>query len=178
MTAMNIVLSRIKKRITPFTMLVVIVLTGISALWFFPASTIPAETEFRLLDGRKLSLQDLRGRPVLVNFWATNCPPCIEELPELMQLYRELHPRGLEIIGVSAAYDPPIVVQEFVQRRGIAYPVALDLDGKIARAFGGVAYVPTTYILASNGNVVLKYAGRLDVAKARRIIAKYLKPAS
>lgn len=76
------------------------------------------------------------------------------------------------------AYDPPIVVQDFIKRHGLPYPVSLDLDGKVARAFGGVAYVPTSYILAPNGNIVLQYSGRLDVPKARRIIMKYLKTAS
>ena len=173
------IFSRIKKRVTPITMLVVVVLiTGTAALWLLPVASLPPETEFILLDGRKLFLQNLRGRPVLVNFWATSCPPCIEELPDLAQLYRELQPQGLEIIAVSMAYDPPIVVQDFVKRYNLPYPVSLDLDGKIARAFGDVAYVPTSYILAPNGNIVLQYSGRLDVPKARRIIMKYLNSTS
>ncbi len=167
-----------KNRLTLFIALIgIAVLAGLAVTFLLPSSP-PSQTALVLLDGRTLTLQSLRGRPVLVNFWATTCPPCIEELPDLAQLYRELQPQGLEIIAVSMAYDPPIVVQDFVKRYNLPYPVSLDLDGKIARAFGGVAYVPTSYILAPNGNIVLQYSGRLDVPKARRIIMKYLKTAA
>ncbi len=147
-----------------------------AATWLFPpAPPIAAETEFVLLDGKKLTLQSLRGRPVLVSFWATTCPPCVEELPDLIQLYRDWHPRGLELIAVAMPYDPPIRVQEFVQRHDVPYPVALDVQGMVTSAFGGVPYVPTAFIIAPDGKTELVYTGRLDIAKARRIISRYLK---
>lgn len=151
-----------------------------AAIWLFPpAPRVPPETEFTLLDGSKVTLQSLRGRPVLVSFWATTCPPCVEELPDLIQLYKDWHPQGLEMIAVAMPYDPPFRVQEFVQRHAVPYPVALDVQGKVTSAFGGVPYVPTAFVIAPDGKTELSYTGRLDIAKVRRIISRYLKePAS
>ncbi len=145
-----------------------------ATLLFFPLSSVPPETEFVLLDGRKISMQTLRGRPVMVSFWATTCTPCIEELPDFIRLYQEWHRLGFELIAVAMPYDPPTRVQEFVQRHGLPYPVALDIDGKITSAFGGVPYVPAAFIIAPNGTIELSYTGRLDITKAQRIISKYL----
>ncbi len=142
---------------------------------FPPSPPVPPETEFTLLDGKKMTLQSLRGRPVLVSFWATTCPPCVEELPDLIQLYRDWHPQGFELIAVAMPYDPPIQVQEFVKRHNVPYPVALDVQGIVTSAFGGVPYVPTAFLIAPDGKTELHYTGRLDMAKARRIISRYLK---
>ena len=147
-----------------------------AATWLFPpAPRVPPETEFVLLDGTKKTLQSLRGRPVLVSFWATTCPPCVEELPDLIQLYKDWHPQGLEMIAVAMPYDPPIRVQEFVRKHAVPYPVALDVQGAVTSAFGGVPYVPTAFIIDPNGKTELIYTGRLDIAKVRRIISRYLK---
>lgn len=165
-----------KKQAAPLAILAAAaVLAWAATFLFFPPSTVPSETEFVLLSGKKVSLQTLRGRPVLVSFWATTCQPCVEELPDLIRIYQEWHPLGLELIAVAMPYDPPILVQEFVRRHAIPYPVALDVDGGITRAFDGVSFVPVAYLIAPNGKIVLHYTGRLDIAKTRRIIAKYLK---
>ncbi len=165
-----------KKRVTPFAILALAAtLAWAAIILILPSSSIPPETEFTLLDGRKVTLRSLRGRPVLVSFWATTCRPCIEELPDLIRLYNAWHALGFELIAVAMPYDPPALVQEFVQRRGLPYPVALDVQGKLTTAFGGVPYVPAAFLIAPNGNIVLNSTGRLDIDKARRIIAKHLK---
>ncbi len=142
---------------------------------FPPILSVPSETEFVLLDGKKMTLQSLRGRPVLVSFWATTCPPCLEELPDLIQFYKDWHPQGLEMIAVTMPYDPPSRVQEFVQHHNVPYPVALDVQGVVTSAFGGVPFVPTAFLIAPNGKTELSYTGRLDIAKVRRIISRHLK---
>lgn len=168
-----------KRRIRPlFILIAAAVLAWLAAIVILPSTSVPRQTEFVLLDGTKLSLQSLRGRPVLVSFWATTCAPCVEELPDLIRLYREWHGLGFELIAVAMPYDPPTLVQKFAQRYALPYPVALDIDGKVTSAFGGVPYVPAAYLIAPNGNVELSYTGRLDIAKTQRIIAKYLKPAT
>ena len=163
-----------KRRTAPLALLAAVVALAAALIWLLPSSTPSKETQFVLLDGRTVTLASLRGRPVLVSFWATSCAPCVEELPDLIRLYHEWQPRGLELIAVAMPYDPPSLVQQFVQQRGVPYPVALDLDGKITTAFGGVPYVPAAFLLAPNGRIELRYTGRLDMAKARRVIAKYL----
>jgi len=168
-----------KKRIRPLVILIsAAVLAWLVAVLILPSTSVPKQTEFVLLDGSKLSLQALRGRPVLVSFWATTCVPCVDELPDLIRLYQEWHGLGFELIAVAMPYDPPSLVQKFAQRYALPYPVALDIDGKVTSAFGGVPYVPAAFLIAPNGNVELSYTGRLDIAKTRRIIVKYLKPAT
>lgn len=168
------------KRLKKHTKLLVILAVAAVLAWaatylFPPAPRVPPETEFTLLDGSKITLQSLRGRPVLVSFWATSCPPCVEELPDFIQLYREWQPQGFELIAVAMPYDPPILVQQFVRQHNVPYPVALDVQGRVTSAFGGVPYVPTVFVIAPNGKTELSYTGRLDMAKARRIISRYLK---
>lgn len=154
------------------------VLAGLATLLFPPVSRVPPETEFALLDGNKLTLASLRGRPVLVNFWATTCAPCVEELPDLIRLYREWQPRGLELIAVAMPYDPPIRVQEFVKQHTVPYPIALDVQGKVTSAFGGVPFIPAAFLIGPNGITELNYTGRLDIDKVQRMISRHLKDPS
>lgn len=158
-----------------FVVFVLAALAGlVVTLWPASMSRGVANVQFQLLDGRKIALDTLRGRPVLVAFWATNCKPCIEELPDLIKLYNELRPRGFELIAVAMPYDPPLNVQTFVKNKNVPYPVALDVEGKIVRAFDGVPYVPMAFILDANGKIAYQQAGKLDIAKARRIIGREL----
>lgn len=139
-----------------------------------PSARRTPTVEFTLINGAKLAVNELQGRPVLINFWATSCKPCIEEIPELTQLYVELRPRGLQIIGVAMPYDPPARVLEFSKRYGIPYPVALDIDGRTISAFGDVAAVPTTLLIAPDGRILLRRTGVLDVPKVRQTILRLL----
>ncbi len=161
-------------RRTAFIVFVFAAIAGLLiTLW--PASVLRGvDVEFQLFDGRKITLAELRGKPVLVAFWATNCKPCIEELPDLIKLYKELHPKGFELIAVAMPYDPPLNVQTFVQKQNVPYPVALDVEGKVVRAFDGVPYVPMAFILDANGKIAYQQPGKLDIAKTRRIIEREL----
>jgi peroxiredoxin len=165
----------VKRRLALPAILAVAAVIAVSVALLSPSSAPPPETEFTLLDGRQVTLRSLRGRPVLVSFWATTCQPCVEELPDLIRLYNDWHALGFELIAVAMPYDPPALVQEFVQHRGLPYSVALDVQGKLTTAFGGVPYVPAAFLIAPNGNIVMNSTGRLDTDKARRIMAKYLK---
>ena len=158
----------------PLILIAAIVIAVIVAL-LLPSSAPPPETELTLLDGRQITLGSLRGRPVLMSFWATSCPPCVDEIPDLVRMYNTWHPLGFELIAVAMPYDPPALVQEFTQHRGLPYPVALDVQGKLTSAFGGVPYVPAAVLIAPNGNIVMNSTGRLDIDKTRRIISRYLK---
>ena len=162
-------------RRTAFVVFVLAALAGLTVmLWPEPSPRRVADAEFLLLDGSKITLAELRGRPALVAFWATNCKPCIEELPDLIKLYKELHPRGFELIAVAMPYDPPLNVQTFVQKKNVPYPVAIDVEGKVVRAFDGVPYVPMAFILDANGKIAYQQAGKLDIARTRRIIEREL----
>ena len=151
------------------------VVLAVAAVWFMPAGLRQAPPLVgQTLDGRTLTLEQLRGKPVLVTFWATTCPSCIEEMPHLIELYRELNPKGLEIIGVAMTYDPPEQVRTLAKQRQIPYPIVLDAQGRIAREFDNVRLTPTTVLISPDGRIVHYRLGLLDLPKLRETIQEML----
>ena len=132
---------------------------------------------FKIVDGRSLDLKQLKGRPVLVAFWATSCESCVKEIPHLIELYQELAPGGLEIIAVAMAYDPPNRVMEMRQHKQIPYPIVLDIQGKIASAFGNIRFTPTTFLINPEGKVIIQKTGMINMLELRQKIHTML-PAS
>ncbi|MFZ1324696.1 MAG: TlpA disulfide reductase family protein, partial [Candidatus Contendobacter sp.] len=109
-------------------------------------------------------------KPVLVTFWATTCPSCIEEIPHLVELYQEFKPKGLEIIGVAMAYDPPEQVRTLARQRQIPYPIVLDTQAQIARAFDDVRLTPTSVLISPQGQIVQYRLGLLDLPQLRKTL--------
>lgn len=118
------------------------------------------------LAGDTLRLEDLDAELLIINFWATWCGPCIEEIPELTDLYTELHPHGLEIIGIALDEEGAEVVAPFASELNMNYPVALD-DGTVAEAFGGVWALPTTYVVDADGKIEQRVIGLFPVEENR-----------
>jgi peroxiredoxin len=166
-----------RKRASPFIVFAAAILCAALLAWALPIQPAGPHPDLRLalLDGRTLNFAQFRGRPVLVTFWATNCAPCVEELPDLISLYRDLGPRGLELVAVAMAYDPPLNVQTFVRERAVPYPVALDVDGAIARAFDDVSFVPSAFIVDPQGRIIYRQIGKLDIAETLRALTPFLK---
>jgi thiol-disulfide isomerase/thioredoxin len=153
-----------------------VLLVAAIVLWLPSRTPSPApDVTFTLLDGGTRTFASLRGRPVLVSFWATSCAPCVEELPDLIRLYEEWKPRGFELIAVAMPYDPPLYVDKFVRERAVPYPVALDVQGIVTRAFG-VGFVPMTFLMSPEGNLLYQQAGKLDFARLHRMIEPLLPP--
>ncbi len=144
------------------------VILAFLAIWLMPAGLSPAPPLLaKTLDGRTLTLEQLRGKPVLITFWATTCPSCIQEMPHLVELYQEFQPRGLEIIGVAMSYDPEQQVRALVEQRQIPYPIVLDTSGSIAREFNNVQLTPTTVLISPEGRIMEYRLGLLDLPKLR-----------
>jgi len=129
---------------------------------------------FITITGKKIALEGLRGKPVIVTFWATDCPACIEEIPYWVALYRQFHDRGLELIAVSMYYDPPSHVVGMAQARRLPYDVALDLTGEQARAFGDVELIPTTFVIDPAGGIIEHKTGAVDPDHLTSLIEKLL----
>lgn len=147
------------------SLLAILLLAGAGLLaWSVNGTRQAPEVDFVLTNGRILALDSLRGRPVLVTFWASTCPTCLAEMPHLAELYRELAPQGLELIGVAMPHDPPPVVLDIVRRRELPYPVSFDLESRLVRAFGDVRLTPTTLLISPDGEIVLQKTGPLDMA--------------
>lgn len=152
-----------------------IVLLAISLLgWQLVGHTGPPAVSFVLTDGRQLSLQALHGRPLLISFWASDCAPCLQEMPALGELYRELAPQGLALIGVAMPHDPPSRVLDVQRRLAPPYPLAFDLEAQVVKAFGNIRVTPTHILLAPSGEVVFKHTGMLDMAHTRDTIRTLL----
>jgi thiol-disulfide isomerase/thioredoxin len=113
----------------------------------------------RDLDGHSLSLASFRGKVVLINFWATWCPPCRAEIPDLIALQDKYRDR-LQIIGISQDEVPPEVVKRFVADHKINYPVVMT-SPEIEKAFPGISALPTSYIVDRDARVVQKHVGML-----------------
>jgi thiol-disulfide isomerase/thioredoxin len=109
------------------------------------------------LNGQIISTAALRGKVVIVNFWATWCPPCQEEIPEMMELQKEYQGK-LQIIGVSMDDGPDGPVKQFADKIGMNYPVVMGSDA-LSEEYGGIPALPTSYIVDPQGRVVQKHVG-------------------
>ena len=154
----------------------ILTVTGITSwLWFKPSGLKWApDVTFSTLEGEKINMRELRGQPVLVTFWATTCPGCLKEMPHLVELYEEFDGGGFELIGVAMAYDPPNRVLELTTERQLPYPIALDIDGAIATAFGNVMLTPTSFLIAPDGRIIKHESGEMNIHKLRQQIENLL----
>ena len=127
---------------------------------------------YTLLDGRKSDLAALRGHVVLVNFWATNCAPCVEEMPAMVANWRRFSPQGFETLAVAMHYDPPALVSNFAQARALPFGVVIDNTGEIAQRLGNVQFTPTTLLINKRGEIVRRWIGKTDFAAIAPLIAE------
>jgi len=114
--------------------------------------------------GKSVRLSDFRGKWVLVNFWATWCPPCLAEIPDLESLYRE---GRLTVIGVAMSYRRSAEISDFIGKNGITYPVILG-DEDVAEQFGEPDSLPTSFLYSPTGQLVGQHEGPLS---AKEIMA-------
>lgn len=151
----------------------VLLIAVLAFVWFTPSGIKQAPPlSVTTLNGEAINLASLQGKPVLVTFWATTCPGCIKEIPHLIELYKELAPQGLEIIGIAMDYDPEDQVRTMVTQKKVPYPIAIDKDGSAALAFGGVTLTPSSFLIDPQGRIVQYKLGEMDMkALHNRIIA-------
>ena len=114
------------------------------------------DVRFTTLDGQTTQLSALRGKVVLVNFWATTCTTCVAEMPQLVDTYNKFAPRGFETVAVAMSYDPADYVRNYATKNALPFKVALDTDGSAAKGFEDVRLTPTTFPIDKQGRVVQK----------------------
>lgn len=160
-----------KIRITPSRLILlaplILILVVISTNLINHISSKAPDVTFTTITGKKIAMKDLRGKPVIVTFWATDCPTCIKEIPDLIDLYAKYHKQGLEIIAVAMYYDPPNHVVSMTENRNLPYYVALDLKAEHAHAFGDVNLIPSTFLIGPDGLIHLKITGAFDPAEMK-----------
>jgi thiol-disulfide isomerase/thioredoxin len=151
-------------------------LIGSLGLWWLTPDRLTQAPDITLttLQGKELSIPIPQGGPLLVNFWATSCPGCLEEIPHLIELYKELAARGFQVIGIAMAYDPPNRVIALSQSKQIPYPIALDIRGEAAKAFGNVSLTPSSFLIAPGGRIIHRQTGELELNKIRSLVVDML----
>ena len=110
--------------------------------------------------GADQSLGDLKGKVVFLNFWASWCGPCREEMPSMEALYGRFKGRGFEILAVNCQEKEDTVLA-FMANNGLSFPAALDLDGRVS-GFYGIQAIPATFLIDRSGNIVLRLVGSID----------------
>ena len=168
---------RLKKyRPSPVTL---ILLGLIAYVWFRPPAWVTDQQQaappllVTLTDGRLLSLADLRGKVVLVNYWATWCPYCRHEMPAMQRFYQDYKNKGVEVLALSQD-DDVAKVRQFLREEGYSFPVAMDVPGSSA-AFGGVTKLPTSFVIDKRGMVRKKISGQVHYARLEALVLPLLK---
>jgi len=127
-------------------------------------------TDFKLkdLNGNELSLSDLRGKKVFLNFWATWCPPCKAEMPEIEKLYQETKNSDLVILTVDIG-EPLSDVKTFIDQNNYNFKVLLDSNQKVAAQYG-ISAIPTSFFIDKEGNIISKHTGPMNTDQMKEYI--------
>jgi peroxiredoxin len=153
--------------------LAVLAIGAFVATLSMPVRSAP-EARFSTLSGESFVTSELRGKVAVVNFWATNCAPCLAEMPKLSETYRKFAPQGLEMVAVALHHDRPERVAEYARRQALPFKVALDTDRRIAGAFGNVHITPTTFLLDKHGRIIRRIQGEPDWRELHILVDKAL----
>jgi len=157
-------------------LLLPVIIIGLLTFLFFQLNNKPTAPNviFTTIEGKKISMDSLKGKVVLVNFWATDCPGCIKEMPQLIETYKEYNNKGFEIIAVAMPYDPPAQVLNYTKMKALPFPVMHDGLAEITAQFGQVALTPTAFIYDKEGRLVRRTIGELDFDALTKLLNKEL----
>ena len=165
---------RVDRKITVFAILLALgaLTAGVYAGWTRPIA--PADVNFIGVHGEQFAMSSLKGKVVLVNFWATSCSVCVSEMPKMVQTFEKYREQGLETVAVAMSYDPPDRVFAYAQQNKLPFRVTLDIFGKAMQAFGGVRGTPTTFLVDRSGKIVQRFEGEPDFGKLGVLIEREL----
>jgi len=133
---------------------------------------IAPDFDLQAIDGSTFKLSSLRGKAVLLNFWATYCEPCKVEMPWFVELQKEYGPQGLQVVGLAMDDASTEDVLAFAKKMGVNYPILLGKE-TVAQSYGGIGVLPTTFFLDRNGRVIAREFG----LQSRSIFVEHIKDA-
>jgi peroxiredoxin len=143
----------------------------------FGARESAPQVGYTLLDGHGGNIGQLRGKVVLVSFWATTCTICVREMPQIIAMHEKFKSRGYETLAVAMSYDPPAYVADFAASRKLPFGVVIDNTGALAKGFGDVRATPTMVLIDKRGQIVKRYVGEPDFSSVHRLVEALLSEA-
>lgn len=132
------------------------------------------DVSFTTLEGQKINMTDLRGKVVLIKFWATDCTTCVAQMPANIERYNKYASQGFETIAVAMKHDPENYVRNFTKSRNLPFKVAMDSDGSLAQQFDNVKMTPTAFLIDKKGNILKRYLGNYDEKDFMNVLLKAL----
>lgn len=139
--------------------------------WLHRPQVLPENLHLTFTDGNRSSIGQLRGNPFMLAFWSVNCSICLQDMPQLRNLHEQLAAQNIPVIAVSIPQDPPPAVMATVREFQPGYPTALDVQGDIASAVGGVDATPLNLFVDRQGRIVRRAYGKLDLDSARKTLS-------
>lgn len=159
-------------------LLVLALIAGIlTFFWLAPNDGLQAapKLEVTTIDGEKIDSDELKGKPYMVVFWATDCPGCVKEIPHLNGLYSDLSKEGFRVIAIAMPHDEIDLIRTMQAEKGMNYDIVFDEDGMLAKAFGGVKVTPTNFLISPQGKIALQKMGEFQPDDIRQLIDGMLK---
>lgn len=156
-----------------FTIIAIVVALALfSLMWLKQGGKQMPDISFTDIDGQSHSLEQYRGKPILVIFWATDCPGCIHEMPDLIALHHDYASHGLAMVSVAMPHDTVAHIQAMREQKGLPYTITWDADGTISEAFDNVRVTPTHFLINPDGEIVMRKIGTLNLQDLRERLNK------
>jgi thiol-disulfide isomerase/thioredoxin len=146
------------KKINFFLVMLLLAIFLVQVSPTLAAATMPHFALQSVTDGKTLDSDELQGKVMLITFFATWCPPCIQEIPSLISLQQEFGEKGFSVVAISVDQGGTNPVKKVIEKTGINYPV-LMADAKVTIDFGGIVGIPTSFLVNQKGNVIKNYPG-------------------
>lgn len=151
----------------------VILIVGLFTInWLSNSSSMRPDLSFTDIDGQSHALNQYDGKPILVTFWATDCPGCIQEMPELIALHEQYSQQGLTMIDVAMAHDSLEHINAMRDERQLPFIITWDKRGEIAQAFDNVRVTPTHFLIAPNGEIIMRKIGTINAELIQNKLAR------
>ena len=159
-----------KSSLVKITALLLVVVFAAIAYAVMAQNKSAPDVTFVNLEGTRIPLSSLRGKVVMVNFWATSCATCVKEMPQMVDTFNKFKAKGLDFVAVAMSDDPPNYVINYTQTRHLPFTVALDPQSTLAQAFGDVKMTPTTFLIDKKGKIIKRYVGEPDFSALHQLL--------